>query len=323
MPSVLLSRDTNGGKMAFAAAVPFPLLEIENKVPLAIAVNQTTAPVIIQNITSAGGGATCEHCQFIVYKPTTTTARPVIAYTSATPLDLSGAKKIVFFAKGEFGGETIKILAIGKPSNLVSTPCLTAFKFAVVSPDIVLTNNWKRYELNVEGLDLKGVSITFGLVISNQRGSTPIFPGPGSDKPPMNNGDVKEISFYLKGISIDNAPAVNPINIIGSQLTSPNTYVFTLPLITGTSVSPMQSCAGSASDDYKSKIKSSTQTDKKSASQHMDQDNFCYRGDDCQQANQGQQIIGEDNDAKGFNDQSLNVPQSTSTTTPTPPIPAP
>ena len=39
----------------------------------------------------------------------------------------------------------------------------------------------------------------------------------------------------------------------------------------------------------------------------MDQDNFCYRGEECQQANQGQQIIGEDNDAKGFNDQSDNL----------------
>jgi hypothetical protein len=47
--------------------------------------------------------------------------------------------------------------------------------------------------------------------------------------------------------------------------------------------------------------------DKKSASQHQDQDNLCYRGDDCEQANQGQQIVGENNDAKGFNDQSDNL----------------
>ncbi len=78
-------------------------------------------------------------------------------------------------------------------------------------------------------------------------------------------------------------------------------------LVMGTSIIPMQSYAGSASDEYKSKIKSSTEIDKKSASQHMDQDNFCYRGDDCQQANQAQQIIGENNDAKGFNDQSFNI----------------
>ncbi len=46
-------------------------------------------------------------------------------------------------------------------------------------------------------------------------------------------------------------------------------------LVMGTSIIPMQSYAGSASDEYKSKIKSSTEIDKKSASQHMDQDNFC------------------------------------------------
>ncbi|HET7345454.1 MAG TPA: hypothetical protein VFJ05_06255 [Nitrososphaeraceae archaeon] len=227
-----MSLDTNGGRVAFAAAVPFPLLEIEEKLPLAIALNHTTAPVFVQHVTSAGGDAVCEHCQFIVYKPITTTAPrkgPVIAYTSATPFDLSGAKRIVFFAKGELSGETVKVLAIGKPDNLVSTPPLTAFKFAVVSPDIVLTNNWKRYELNVDGLDLKGITTPFGLVISNQRGSAPIFPGPDSDRPPLNNGNVKDISFYLKGVSIDTTPAVNPTNIIGSQLTSPNTDIFILP----------------------------------------------------------------------------------------------
>ena len=46
----------------------------------------------------------------------------------------------------------------------------------------------------------------------------------------------------------------------------------------------------------------------------MDQDNLCYRGDDCEQANQGQQIVGKDNEAKGFNDQSDNLALSTSGT---------
>jgi hypothetical protein len=58
----------------------------------------------------------------------------------------------------------------------------------------------------------------------------------------------------------------------------------------------------------------------------MDQDNLCYRGDDCEQANQGQQIVGKDNDAKGFNDQSDNLALSTSATgngTTPPPTPSP
>jgi hypothetical protein len=243
LPSDLSSRDTNGGKMVFAAS-HFPLLQIEEKLPLVMSVNQTTSSVIVQYITGAGGGAVCEQCQFIVYKPITTKERPVLAYGSEAPLDLSGAKRIVFFAKGELGGETIKALAIGKSPDLVSTPPLNALQFEVVSPNIVLTSDWKRYELHVDGLDLKNVSSPFGLVISNQRESTDISSGPDSDKPPINNGNVKEVSFYLKGVSIDDTPAVNPINIVGSQLTSPNIYAFTLPLNMETSMIPMQSYPG-------------------------------------------------------------------------------
>jgi hypothetical protein len=82
-------------------------------------------------------------------------------------------------------------------------------------------------------------------------------------------------------------------------------------LVMGTSLVQMKSFAGGEehkkTNDFKSSISEKTKVDKKSASQHQDQDNFCYRGDECQQANQGQQIIGDDNDAKGFNDQSDNL----------------
>ena len=87
-------------------------------------------------------------------------------------------------------------------------------------------------------------------------------------------------------------------------------------LVMGTSLVQMKSFAGGEehkkTKDFKSSISEKTQIDKKSASQHQDQDNFCYRGIECQQANQGQQIIGEDNDAKGFNDQSDNLELSES-----------
>ncbi len=85
--------------------------------------------------------------------------------------------------------------------------------------------------------------------------------------------------------------------------------IITATLVMGTSVIPMQSYAGENKNtkDSKSSIKASTEVDKKSSSQNLDQDNFCYRGDDCEQANQGQQIVGKDNEAKGFNDQSDNL----------------
>jgi hypothetical protein len=247
MPSGLLSQNTSGGKMAFATTnttANFPLLQIEEKLPLVMSVNQTTSSVIVQDVYSAGGGAVCEGCQFIVYKPITQKEQPVLAYASETPLDLSGAERIVFSAKGELGGETIKALAIGKSPDLVSTPPLNALQFEVVSPNIVLTNDWKRYELHIDRLDLKDVTSPFGLVISNQRGSAPISPGPNSDEPPIINDNVKEVSFYLKGISIDNNPAVNPINTVGSQLTNPDIFAFTQPLNKETSTIPMQSYPG-------------------------------------------------------------------------------
>ena len=84
-------------------------------------------------------------------------------------------------------------------------------------------------------------------------------------------------------------------------------------LVMGTSVIPMQSYADKENNDhkktkdFKSSIIAGSESDKKSASQHQDQDNFCYRGDDCQQANEGQQIVGKDNEATGFNDQSENL----------------
>jgi hypothetical protein len=85
-------------------------------------------------------------------------------------------------------------------------------------------------------------------------------------------------------------------------------------LVMGTSLVQMKSFAGGEehkqTKDFKSSISAKSQVDKKSANQHMDQDNFCYRGAECQQANQGQQIAGEDNEAKGFNDQSDNLKAS-------------
>ncbi len=88
-------------------------------------------------------------------------------------------------------------------------------------------------------------------------------------------------------------------------------------LIMGTSIVPMQSYADRDNDndkktnDFKPSISASYESDKKSASQHQDQDNFCYRGDnECEQANQGQQIAGKDNEVTGFTDQSENIQQS-------------
>ena len=71
-------------------------------------------------------------------------------------------------------------------------------------------------------------------------------------------------------------------------------------LVMGTSLIPLQSYAAGNDQPHKNlKSKSDSRTN-----QHLDQDNFCYRSPGCVQGNQGAQISGNDNTAKGFNDQS-------------------
>jgi hypothetical protein len=82
-------------------------------------------------------------------------------------------------------------------------------------------------------------------------------------------------------------------------------------LVMGTSLVQMKSFAGGdehkQTKDFKSSISAKFQSDKKSANQHMGQENFAYRSNGADQANQGQQLAGKDNSAKGFNDQSDNL----------------
>jgi hypothetical protein len=93
--------------------------------------------------------------------------------------------------------------------------------------------------------------------------------------------------------------------------------IISATLILGTSVIPMQSYAGGSDQhkqtkDFKSSIIANSESDKTKVNQHQDQENFAYRSNGADQANQGQQIAGNDNEAKGFNDQSDNIAASAS-----------
>ena len=85
--------------------------------------------------------------------------------------------------------------------------------------------------------------------------------------------------------------------------------IITATLVMGTSVIPMQSYADRGDDDEDKKGKDHTsQEEKNDANLKLDQENTCYRGEVCKQGNEGQQVVGNDNDVTGFNDQSDNLP---------------
>ncbi len=140
-------------------------------------------------------------------------------YTPSSPLDLTGANRLVFFARGELGGEVIKFAAIGNQSVSNSTAPFENLKYAVESNDITLNGDWKRYEFDLEGLDLSNVASPFAMIISDHRnasrGEQPDFETPGIDT------NVNHITYYFKGLSIDDQePLTPPINIPAENQTA-------------------------------------------------------------------------------------------------------
>jgi hypothetical protein len=164
----------------------------------------------------------CEMCQFIQYIPGPT-GKAGVAYKSAQTLDLSGAHRIVFFAKGELGGEHVAFVAIGKPSN--TSPVLpnifANLKFAVTCKDITLTNEWTRYQLSLNGSDLTGVTDPFGFIVSKVRSQSQAPSSSNSPQPPLTDANASHIAIFLKGVTFDSNPAVKPIPTV--QLSSINT----------------------------------------------------------------------------------------------------
>jgi hypothetical protein len=164
----------------------------------------------------------CEMCQFIKYVPGPI-GKAGVAYTPVQTLDLTGAKRIVFFAKGELGGENIAFVAIGKPSNTppVAPNIFTNINFAVISKNVTLTNDWRRYQMSLNDIDFKGVTDQFGFIVSKVRTQSQV---PSSNSLyPLDDANANHIVFFLKGVTIDNNPAINPIPTV--QLSSTNTTI--------------------------------------------------------------------------------------------------
>jgi hypothetical protein len=109
-------------------------------------------------------------------------------------------------------------------------------------------------------------------------------------------------------------------------------------VVVGTTLAPIQSYATgsggfSGTSSLKHGIRDGVTVNLEHRSQHMDQENLCYRANTCRQANDGQNTLGNDNSVTGFTDQSDNLQAATTpgnntapgnNTTPTPtPTPTP
>ena len=127
----------------------------------------------------------CDFCNKIEYTPSQE-KKAGIAY-GIDGLDLKGYKRIVFFVRGQQGGEVVSFVAMGRISSGLNSNSVDSFPyqdFAVTTKNVTLTDFWKRYEISLKESQLDNVTHPFGFVITGHE--------PGA----------KEI-FYLKGVTFD------------------------------------------------------------------------------------------------------------------------
>ena len=74
--------------------------------------------------------------------------------------NLTGATKLVFWAKGEMGGERIEEFRVGGIGTSSMYPDSDS---ASIGP-VILTNEWKKYTIDLRGKDLSFISGGFAWV---------------------------------------------------------------------------------------------------------------------------------------------------------------
>jgi hypothetical protein len=116
----------------------------------------------------------CDFCMALEYTPGPS-GRAAVALWNSEPLDLGDAKKLVFAARGEKGGERLVTYAAGSnmggrsaeegpSSTSLESSGLGGVGFSA-SKDLTLTAQWQKYEIDLENADLSKVTHGFAFEI--------------------------------------------------------------------------------------------------------------------------------------------------------------
>jgi len=102
----------------------------------------------------------CDFCMAVEYTPGPN-GRAFVALWNSEPLDLYGADKLVFSARGENGGERLVTFAAGGGDG----PLGEEGRIFSASKVLTLTAEWQRYEIDLESADLSRVTHAFAFEI--------------------------------------------------------------------------------------------------------------------------------------------------------------
>jgi len=136
----------------------------------------------------------CEFCTLIEYQPGPR-GMAGFAYENDTGLDLTGANKVRFWIMGEQGNERVKFKIAGKSYDNIedrrpNRPTNSIFeseRFALTTEELALANDWRRYEIDLTGVNLDNITHPFGFELSK------------------GNGPQKQV-IYIKGLVFDDEP---------------------------------------------------------------------------------------------------------------------
>lgn len=174
-------------KFPFHAERVYALKEIGGASPVA------SDPVIVHdNVVS--GRIACEFCTRIEYVPGML-GRTELSLASDTSYDLTGAKKVTFFAMGAEGDEVITIKAAGKKIIDQDTGKVTEVKYKTHTKPVTLEKTWKKLEVNLGQGNMKDITNAFGIEIKR------------SD----NNNTDEPIVLYIKEIVFEKSDSSNPV----------------------------------------------------------------------------------------------------------------
>jgi hypothetical protein len=146
----------------------------------------------------------CDFCTRVNYS-SSIQGQAAIAY-QINGIDVSNSKRMIFFARGDIGGEQITLLVAGKDLNVSSSPGKRIFRsdlfsdtsFGIVTEPITLTKHWKRFIIDLQDSDLGGLRYPFGLIIPSYPYSEPKV-------------------FYIKGITFDEKKPGSPLLISSNK----------------------------------------------------------------------------------------------------------
>ena len=144
----------------------------------------------------------CEFCTRVEYVPGPDD-KAGFSYEDVAGLDLSGAKKVKFWVMGEEGNEKIKFKVAGKSLDKIQNrldkleskldSIFESERFALTTQEVTLDDDWKKYEVDVSGVDLKGITHPFAFELSE-------------------NGAEKQV-LYIKGVVYDDEPVEDALAI--------------------------------------------------------------------------------------------------------------